>query len=202
MLDNLRRSPLDRHLATIDDASASESGSGGVPQAVVFTAEQQAHLDQIVQGRVAQASRTAATAKEQEIGAYLAAQDAEAKRAGMEEIDRLKAEKVDADAKTVAAEAKTATVQAQADATQALLAAGLNPALLTDGLRLIDTGADDLGAEVKALAERLPSLFLPAGQAAPAVGIIPPRTPVGGGGTKTGVEAGRDLYKSRHTTAA
>lgn len=169
------------------------------PAQVTFTPEQQAAIDQIVQGRVAQASRSGATAKEQEIAAYLAAQATEAERADLAEVERLRLENVEAVAKAAEAEARATRVQRTADATTALVAAGLNTAHLSDALRLINTEAEDLDAEVTALQARMGALFTPANETptVPPTGITPPRLPGSTGGGKTAAERAKERFKPR-----
>ena len=162
-------------------------GSGGAPPAppVSFTPDQQASIDLIVQGRVAQAQRAAAATKEAEIKAWLDSQKAEADKDKLDEVDRLKAEKAEAEAKAAQAEAQVAAVTARASATTALVAAGVQAAVIDDALRLIDTDADDIAGEVTALATRLPALFTPATDGTPpppAPHLRPATPPTGTGG--------------------
>lgn len=145
-----------------------DMGAGGAPPPVTFTPEQQAAIDQIVQGRVAQASRTAAAGREAEIQAYLAEQKRIADLADADEITRLRAENEAATARAAAAEASAQAVAAQANATTALAAAGVLATAIPDALRLIDPSAEDLPAEIEALKTRLPALF---------TGTTPPATP-------------------------
>ena len=161
--------------------------------------EQQAAVDQIVQGRVAQATRSGANTREQEIAAYLAAQATEAERADLAEVERLRLENVEATARAAEAEARATRVQRTADATTALVAAGLNTAHLSDALRLINTEADDLDAEVTALQARMGALFTPANETPPVppTGITPPRLPGSTGGGKTAAERAKERFKPR-----
>lgn len=200
-----RRHPLIRRIEGDDGA-----GGGGAPPAppVQFTPEQQAQVDQIVQGRVAQAQRTAAAAKEQELKDYLAEQKRIADLADADEVTQAKAAQAAAEAAAAKATAEAAATLAQANATTALVAAGAQPDVIADALRLIDVTAEDLPAEIEALKVRLPALFTPTDDGAPKVpptGITPPRQPPAGTGGQTAADAAkarRDrLYPTRKPAA-
>lgn len=194
-----RRHPLIRRI----EGDGGAGGTGGAPPApptppapVQFTPEQQAAIDQIVQGRVAQASRTAAATKEQELKDYLAEQKRIADLADADEITQAKAAQAAAEATAAKATAEAAATLAKANATTALVTAGVQPAVIDDALRLIDPAADDLPNEIEALKGRLPALFTPAGEGTPpppAPNIQPPPRPAGTGGTaKSMAELGQE----------
>lgn len=168
------------------------------PVKVEFTAEQHAEMNRIIQARTAEEARKVVRDERARTDAYLADEKAKQDLAQLDGIEKANAETAAAVKRATDAEDRAAKIEARSNATAALITAKVDPKALADALRLIDTSADDLDAEVKALSERLPALFTTAdpGAPAPKFGIDPPRNPPAGGG-KTGVSAGADRYKSR-----
>lgn len=142
-----------------------------------------------------EAERKARQASHTEIAASLGVTVDEAKaiiakakadeEANATELDRARKAQAEAEAKAAQAEAQVAAVTARATATTALVAAGVQAAVIDDALRLIDTDADDIAGEVTALAARLPALFTPATDGTPpppAPHLRPATPPTGTGG--------------------
>lgn len=108
-----------------------------------------------------------------------------AEEANATELDKARRAQAEAEAKAAKAEAEAEAIRARASATTALVAAGVQATVIDDALRLIDTGADDLSAEIEALKGRLPALFdaRADGTPPPPPSVNPPRQPGGGGNT-------------------
>ncbi len=144
-----------------------------------------------------EAERKARQASHTEIAASLGVTVDEAKaiiakakadeEANATELDRARKAQAEAEAKAAQAEAQVAAVTARATATTALVAAGVQAAVIDDALRLIDTDADDIAGEIDGLKTRLPALFTPATDGTPpppAPHLRPAAPPTGtGGGT-------------------
>ena len=124
-----------------------------------------------------------------------------AEEANTSEIDKARKAQTEAEAAAAQAIARAATIEAQATATTALLAANLSPSYIADAIRLIDVTAEDMGAEIAALADRMPALFAPdTGPAAPKLptGVTPPKPPAGTGGGLSAKERAAERFKPRH----
>lgn len=155
-----------------------------------------------------EAERKARQASHTEIAASLGVTVDEAKaiiakakadeEANATELDRARKAQAEAEAKAAQAEAQVAAVTARATATTALVAAGVQAAVIDDALRLIDTGADDLTTEIDGLKTRLPALFTPADNGAPpppAPHLRPATPPTGTGGGASPQERAKAAYE-------
>jgi hypothetical protein len=149
------------------DAGGSDSGAGGQDAGkVTFTPEQQAHIDSLVAERVDRAKKSA----RQEA---LDQAKEEREREQMDELDRVKAEKADAEKEASEAQAERDRVIVSAEAKVAALAAGVPADRLGKALRLLDleavevTGGKVNEAAIKQAVEGLkveiPELFAAAG---------------------------------------
>jgi hypothetical protein len=139
-----------------DDKGAGDDGK------VTFTPEQQAHIDALVADRVERAKKNA---KEQALAEAKQQRD----REQMDENERLKAEKADAEKLAADAAAERDRVIVDAEAKVAALAAGVPADRLTKALRLLDLEAvavtdgkvdgAAIANAVKALKAEIPELF-------------------------------------------
>lgn len=197
----LRLDPTSRMLrfVTNDDGGGGTGDGTPPPAAVQFSEEQQAAIDRIVQGRVAQAQRTARQSAEQEIKDYLEAQAEEARRNELNEIDRLKAEKAEADARAAQALADAAKERFDAKVERKLTAAKVDEKALTRATRLITLGPDatdeELDAEIEALKTDVPGLFSTGEATPPPPGshLKPPATST----TTTGGQTAKERAQAR-----
>lgn len=129
--------------------------------------------------------------------AIIAAHNA-AEEANATELDKARKAQAEAEARAAQLEAAAAQATATTNATTALVAAGVQPGVIADAIRLIDTAADDLSAEVEALKGRLPALFTTAATPPPpAPGITPPVQPAGQAGGKSAKELAQAALASR-----
>lgn len=145
-----------------DGAGGMASGDGGDEGKVTFTPEQQAHIDVLIADRVERAKKTA---KEQALTEAKQARD----REQMDELERVKAEKADAEKLAGDAVAERDRVLVEAEAKVAALAAGVPAERLEKALRLLDLGdvtVDDgkvdpktVGSAVEKLKAEIPELF-------------------------------------------
>jgi hypothetical protein len=133
-----------------------------------FTPEQQAHIDELVAERVKRAEKNARQAALKEA-------ETERQRAEMDELERVKAEKEEADRRVVEAQAERDRVLVDAEAKVAILAAGVPAERLAKALRLLDLdGVEVEGGRidtasvrraVEALKSEIPELFAVPGPA-------------------------------------
>lgn len=148
---------------------ADGEGKGGDAGKVAFTPEQQAHIDALVADRVERAKKTA---KQQALDEAKQERD----REQMDELERVKAEKADAEKIATDAAAERDRVRIESKAEVAALAAGVPKERLEKALLLLDLGdvtVDDGGKvdgkaiekAVEKLKGEIPELF-----AAPAAG--------------------------------
>ena len=157
----------DAEAKTAADAAAATAAAGKQTSAVTFTPEQQIHIDAFIAGRV----------KRAEIAARkVALEEAETgrKKAAMDETERLKVEKTEAEAATVKA-IEAANVRIIAAETKVMaLAAGANPERIAQVVRLVDLSEVTIGDDgeldaaliktaVEAVKKDLPELFGAAG---------------------------------------
>ncbi len=163
MLDTFRPNLIARYLLLAEGEGEGEGGTAGAPPKVTFTPEQHDEINRIVTARSAEAARKAAKAREDEIDTYLAEQKTTADREKLDEVERLKAEKADAEARATEATASAARVALDQRKTTLLVGARVDGGFLTDAMRLLDVTSDDddtaAAAKVTALVERLPALF-------------------------------------------
>lgn len=152
--------------ATGQDGGAGGDGKGtdkgGDAGKVTFTPEQQAHIDSLIADRVERAKNTA---KEQALAEAKQQRD----REQMDELDRVKAEKADAEKVAGDAVAERDRVIVQAEAKVQALATGVSAERLEKALRLldlddvkVDDGKVDAGAIKKAVEKlkgEIPELF-------------------------------------------
>ncbi len=184
MLDTFRPlNPITRYLLLAEGEGEGDGGAGaGAPPKVTFTPEQHDEINRIVTARSAEAARKAAKEREGEIEAYLAEQKTTADREKLDEVERLKAEKADAEARAIEATASAARVTLDQRKTALLVGARVDGGFLTDAMRLLDVTTDDddtaAAAKVTALVERLPALF-GVGTAGGTPPPTPPPTPPG-----------------------
>lgn len=158
---------------------------------VSFTAEQQAQIDALIADRVKRAEKQARQTALDE-----AKQQRE--REQMDELERVKAEKADAEAKAVEASAAAQRALVAADAKVAAIAAGAAPEKVAHIMRLADLAGIELvdgapdAAAVKAVIEKVkadvPELFGAAG------------TRQSGGDFRTG-DAGKRVFTSAEIRA-
>jgi hypothetical protein len=133
-----------------------------------FTSEQQAQIDELVAERVKRAEKSARQAALKEA-------ETERQRAEMDELERVKAEKEDADQRAAEAKADRDRVLVDAEAKVAILAAGVPAERLAKALRLLDLdgvevqdGRFDPAAvrqAVETLKAEIPELFAASGPA-------------------------------------
>lgn len=165
-----------------DDPAAAAAGTAAPPQSddgapppdakndekkdeggkVEFTPEQQAHIDSLLADRIKRAKVDAAKAAKQEA-------DEAARRAQMDETERLKAEKADAEKRASEADERAKQTLVSAEARVAVMAAGAKPERIGRILKLLDLtdvavtdGVPDAAAVTKAvnaLKGELPELF-------------------------------------------
>lgn len=120
--------------AAAAEAEKAKGGGGGV----VFSPEQQAHID----GLISKAHGKAKTQTEAEFKKWLDQQ-------AMTESDRLKAEKVDAEKAVADAKAEVLATRVEAAAGRAAVAAGVNAAKVDRFMRLVDLDVEALTADGK-----------------------------------------------------
>jgi uncharacterized protein YdaU (DUF1376 family) len=115
--------------------------------------------------QIAAAVKQAKAEAKAEVDAFLAEQSDAAARAQMDEIDRVKAEKADADAKLKAAKQELAEREHTINVRDRLLEAEVPVRAAPDVAKLVDVevGADEatIDAAISALRDRLPQLFTP-----------------------------------------
>ncbi len=144
------------------EGGANDQAGGGDEGKVTFTPEQQAHIDALIADRVERAKKTA---KEQALAEAKQARD----REQMDELERVKAEKADAEKLAGDAMAERDRVLVEAEAKVAALAAGVPAERLEKALRLLDLGdvtVDEgkvdpktVGGAVEKLKAEIPELF-------------------------------------------
>lgn len=188
-------------MAENDPETTTPPAPANPPAKVEFTPEQHEEINRIVAKHTAETERKAKAAEREQIETYLAAQKAEADRAEMEEIDRLKAERDEALTAAEQAKAKAKATEQNAAATTALLAAGVKTDNVTHAIRLLDLDAEDLDAEVTKLKETLPALFADADTTPPAPHLRPVG-PAGPGAPKTPREAAMARRERRNPQPA
>lgn len=185
-----------------DDGASGGSDDGG-QAAASFT---QADMDRVAGAARAEARRAATNDLATQLGVTpdeakkIIDEHQAAREAQQSEVQRAQAAAQAAEARATAAETQAARFGADNTVRLALIAAGMAPAGVDDGLRLVDVDpADDIDAvtaKVAALAGRLPALFTTDGSTTPAppAGFTPPRPPAGGNktGNKTMAERGRE----------
>lgn len=117
-----------------------ESPQTPPPTKIEFSKEQQAHIDALIADAKARAEAKGKTAGKTEA-------EQAAQRAQMDEVDRLKAEKADAEKRTADARAAANTRIVRAEAKLAAVAAGVRPERVDAALRLIDLSAISVGED-------------------------------------------------------
>ena len=132
------------------------------PGKTTFTPDQQAHIDELVAERVKRAEKNARQAALKEA-------ETERQRAEMDELERVKAEKEEADRRVVEAQAERDRVLVDAEAKVAILAAGVPAERLAKALRLLDLDSVEVEdgridtvsvrRAVEALKAEIPELF-------------------------------------------
>lgn len=125
------------------------------PPKIEFTPEQQAHIDALVTERVKRAEKAAEKKATQQA-------DEAARRAQMDESERLKAEKQDAEKRASDAEAAANARVVKAEAKLAAVAAGIKPERVEAALRMLDIStisvSDDGEPDAAAIALALQNL--------------------------------------------
>lgn len=148
---------------TGDPTPPTGTGKSDPSAAIKFTPEQQEHIDSLVTKRVEKAEKAARQGAQQE------AQQA-ADRAKMDETERLKAEKTDAEDLVTKTKKATNVRIVAAEAKVAALAAGAAPERIAQVLKLADLAGVDVGddgepdptavkAAIETVKKDLPELF-------------------------------------------
>jgi hypothetical protein len=176
-------------------STGSASGTTSTSTPAATTSLTQADIDKAVNA----ATTKAKADTKAELDAYLAEQKRVADLAQMEEIDRVKAEKEQADATAAAAQAQLAQRDHDDRVKRALILADV-PVEMVDRVRLlvtagVDADDDTVTADVDKLKAEMPQLFGPAVPATPD-GKLPVNRKPGSTPPPSGVEKGRERARA------